>query len=150
MMFARDIKNTAGDTPVIIRQSINQAANPVTNDEVEDMIINNDPNYNLGAATRMPMLQGDRRQFSCAIPLHHIFGFCRNVRNVLYEAKHTVGLTQKGADDDAIWRIPADPAHPANDPGKVNFKKIILWMPVMTPSLTIVDRLLSFMNQGGK
>ena len=33
-------------------------------------------NFNLGFATRKGALQGQRRQFSCAIPLHHIFGFC--------------------------------------------------------------------------
>ena len=57
---------------------------------------------------------------------------------------------RKGSDNDAIWRIPADYAHPDADAGKVILTKLVLWMPVMTPSIAIEQRLLSFMDTGGK
>ena len=82
--------------------------------------------------------------------MHHIFGFCRNVRKVIYGAKHTVALVRKGNDNDAIWRIPADDATPNADAGKVVLTKIALWMPVLTPSIAMEERLLSFMDTGGK
>ena len=148
MMFAKDNKNTAGPTQYIIRRPKNNAGNADV--DVENMIINNDPQFNLGAATRVAMLSGARKSFSCAIPLHHIFGFCRNVRKVIYGAKHTVALVRKGDDKNAIWRIPADPAHPERDDGKVILTKLVLWMPVMTPSIIKEEQLLSFMDQGGQ
>jgi len=51
---------------------------------------------------------------------------------------------RKGNDNDAIWRTNgvAD--------GKVILTKLVLWMPVMTPSITTEERLLSFMDTGGK
>ena len=51
---------------------------------------------------------------------------------------------RKGNDNDAIWR--------ANgvDDGKVVLTKLVLWMPVLTPSITTEERLLSFMDTGGK
>ena len=57
---------------------------------------------------------------------------------------------RKGNDDSAIWRIPADPANPNADAGKVILTKLSLWMPVMTPSITTEQRLISFMDTGGK
>jgi hypothetical protein len=107
-------------------------------------VINTVANYNLGFATRKAMMQGENRQFSCAIPLHHIFGFCRNVRKVIYGAKHTIELTRKNHDNDAIWHAAgiAD--------GKVILKKIALWMPVLSPSISSEGKLLSFMASGGK
>ena len=60
------------------------------------------PDFNLGFATLVSTLQRPRRQFSCAIPLHHFFGFCRNVRKVVYGAELTIALVQKGNDSDAI------------------------------------------------
>ena len=89
-------------------------------------------------------MQGQRRQFSCAIPLHHIFGFCRNVRKVIYGAKHTVALVRRGNDDNAIWRG----AGVAD--GKVRLTKLALWMPVLTPSIASEVKLLSFLDAGGK
>jgi hypothetical protein len=101
-------------------------------------------NFNLGFATRVATLQRPRRQFPCAIPVHHIFGFCRNVRKVIYGAKHTVALSRKGGDNDAIW-------HPDGvADGKVVLKNVILWMPVLTPSIATEQRLLSFMDTGGR
>jgi hypothetical protein len=101
-------------------------------------------NFNLGFATRRATLEGDRRKFSCAIPLHHIFGFCRNVRKVIYGAKHTISISRRGDDNNAIW-------HAAGvDDGKVILTNLTLWMPVMVPSITVEQRLLSFMEVGGK
>jgi len=51
------------------------------------------------------MLSGNNRTFSVAIPLSHIFGLCRGVKNVIYGAKHTVVLVRKGDSNDAIWRL---------------------------------------------
>ena len=51
---------------------------------------------------------------------------------------------RKGNDNDAIWRA----AGVAD--GKVILTKLVLWMPVMTPSITTEERLLSFMDTGGK
>jgi hypothetical protein len=97
------------------------------------------------------MFQGGNRRFSCAIPLSHIFGFCRNVRKVIFGAKHTVVLVRKGTDNDAIWHVEgADANATAAHHGKVILTKLSLWMPVMTPSISEEDRLLSFMSQGGK
>ncbi len=59
------------------------------------------------------------------------------------ELNVTVLLVRKATDDDAIWR-------PPGDAGIVILTKLSLWMPVMTPSISEEQRLLSFMNQGGK
>ena len=155
MMFAKDTSDHPDHFPhtkLLAEQNVavgNQLAADNPGREVApganfEMIKNVNGNFNLGFATRKGMLQGQRRQFSCAIPLHHIFGFCRNVRKVIYGAKHTIALVRKGNDNDAIWR--------ANgvDDGKVILTKLVLWMPVLTPSITTEERLLSFMDTGGK
>ena len=49
-----------------------------------DIIKRVNERFNLGFTTSVATLQGQRRQLSCAIPLHHIFGFCRRVRKVIY------------------------------------------------------------------
>jgi len=59
--------------------------------------------------------------------LHHIFGFCRNVRKVIYGAKHTIALVRKGNEQDAIWHAAGVAV------GKVILSELVLWMPVMTP-----------------
>jgi hypothetical protein len=51
---------------------------------------------------------------------------------------------RKGDDNDAIWRDTGVSAF------KVNISKLALWMPVMTPSITADEKLLSFMDTGGK
>jgi len=50
---------------------------------------------------------------------------------------------RKDNDNDAIWRTDAAD-------GKVVLTKLVLWMPVMTPSITTEERILSFMDTGGK
>jgi hypothetical protein len=141
MMFTKDTSNSPEYNQYEIGRPQNFARNAAA--DVERMIINVDTDFNLGFRSRRAMLQGGRRAFSCAIPLSHIFGFCRGVRKVIFGAKHTVVLVRKGTDDDAIWR-------PAGDAGIVILTKLSLWMPVLTPSITEEDRLLSFMSQGGK
>ena len=155
MMFAKDTSNNADHIQYIkVRTGRDTAeGDQQLADHLDcearlaaefDIIKSVNGNFNLGFATRVATLQGQRRQFSCAIPLHHIFGFCRNVRKVIYGAKHTVVLVRRGNYNDAIWRA-VDVAN-----GKVILKKIALWMPVLTPSITAEDKLLSFMQTGGK
>ena len=44
----------------------------------------------------------DHGRFSCAIPLSHIFGFCRDVRKVIFGASHTVVVARRQTDDYAL------------------------------------------------
>ncbi len=155
MMFAKDTSNhadhrqfikvrTARDTSEAEQQLADHLDREDRPAAEFDILKRVNDNFNLGFATRNGALKGQHRRFSCAIPLHHIFGFCRNVRKVIYGAKHTVVLVRKENDNDAIWR--------ANgvDDGKVNLNKLVLWMPVLTPSVAIEQQLLSFMDTGGK
>ncbi len=127
MMLVKDISNDPEYQQYEIRRPRNFARN--ADADVERMIIDVDPDFNLGFRSRRAMLNGNRR-FSCVIPLSHIFGFCRDVRKVIFGAKHTVVLVRKGTDDDAIWRLPGI------DAGIVILTKLSLWMPVMTPSIS--------------
>jgi len=89
------------------------------------------------------MLDANGR-FSCSIPLSHIFGFCRDIRKVIFGASHSIILMRRQTDDYALW-------HGENvDHGDIKLSKLALWMPIMTPSLTVETRLLSFMDHGGK
>ncbi|KAL3875391.1 hypothetical protein ACJMK2_033344 [Sinanodonta woodiana] len=115
-----------------------------------DIIKKVNKRFNLGFAAGVATLQGQRRQFSCAIPLHHIFGFCRNVRKVIYGAKHTIALVRRGNDNSAIWRSCTVVGVAAVGAGQVVLTKLVMWMPVMTPSITAEERLLSFMDTGRK
>ena len=63
------------------------------------------------------------------IPLSHIFGFCRDVRKVLYGVKNELRLQRRATDDEAIYRAAAAGA------GKVNLTRCSLWMPTVRPSL---------------
>jgi acyl-CoA synthetase (AMP-forming)/AMP-acid ligase II len=141
MMFTKDTSNHPNYVPYDIRRPRNNANN--ADADVAPVVHGANANFNLGCTSRRAMLQGGSRRFSCAIPLSHIFGFCRNVRKVIFGTKHTVVLVRQGTDDDAIWRS-------AGDAGRVILTKFSLWMPVMTPSISEEDRLLSFMSQGGK
>jgi hypothetical protein len=154
MMFAKDTSDNADhlqyikvltpqDTSVDNQREATNPERRARPGAAFDILGGVNGNFNLGFATRKLALQEQQRYFSCAIPLHHIFGFCRNVRKVIYGAKHTIALVRKGNDNDAIWRTGADE-------GKVVLSKIVLWMPVMTPSITTEERLLSFMETGGK
>ena len=78
-------------------------------------------------------------RFSCAIPLSHIFGFCRDVRRVIFVASHTVVLTRTSTDDYALWHGDAAGVRDGN----VELTRLSLWMPILTPSLTVETRLLS-------
>ena len=89
-------------------------------------------------STWYSMLNGDE-DFLYVIPLLHIFRFCRNVRKVIFGAKHTVVLVRKGTDNDAIWHVEgADDNATAALHGKVVLTKLSLWMPVMTPTISEV------------
>ena len=82
-------------------------------------------------------------KFSCVIPLSNIFGFCRDIRKVIFGASHTVVLQRRGDSNLALWRT-------GGDDGTVNLTKLALWMLYMTPSLAVETRLLSFMDSGGR
>ena len=94
------------------------------------MIINQNVDYNPGFAERKNMLDANGR-FSCSIPLSHIFGFCRDVRKVIFGASHNIVLARRHTDDYVLW-------HGAGvEQGAVQLSKQSLWMPIMTPSLTV-------------
>jgi hypothetical protein len=90
MMFVKDTSNSPEYKKYEVRRPRNFAN--TADAGAERMIINIDADFNLGFRSRRAMLKGDRRAFSCAIPLSHIFGFCKNVRKVIFGAKHTVVL----------------------------------------------------------
>ena len=70
----------------------------------------------------------EKGTFSFCIPLKHIFGFCDDYDKVLYGFKHTLTLVRK-SDSDAIFRTAATAA------GRVDFGKLSLFMPHVTPSV---------------
>jgi len=88
MMFAKDINDHAdhiNHTRVKAHEMLQLIKHQpdMKNPLVPYDVVEFNRNFNRGFATQVATLQG-RRQFSCAIPLHHIFGFCRNVRKVIY------------------------------------------------------------------
>ncbi len=135
MMFTKDTTDHPNYVPYDIRRPRINANN--ADADVAPVVHGSNANFNLGFTSRRAMLQGGNRRFACAIPLSHIFGFCRNVRKVIFGAKHTVVLVRKATDDDAIWRL-------AGDVGKVILTKLSLWMPVMTPSISEEDGVAIF------
>ena len=56
--------------------------------------------------------------FSFRVPLKHIFGFCDDYENVVYDFKHQLTLVRKG-DNDAIFR------NNAADEGKVDLTNFL-------------------------
>ena len=107
MMFAKDTSNNAehmqySRVKATRDTAVDSAPAGYTRPAGTFDVVNTVPDFNLGFATRIAALQGQSRQFSCAIPLHHIFGFAINVRKVIYGAKHTIALVRKGNDNDAI------------------------------------------------
>lgn len=105
-------------------------------------LVNTNDNYNHGFAIRHGLLFGDGNDgfFDAIIPLSHIFGFCRDVRKVLYGVKHTLYLQRRGTDVEAIYR------NQHADDGKVTLSKLSLWMPTVTPSLEWRAKLEGWMN----
>ena len=76
----------------------------------------------------------DKGTFSFCIPLKHIFGFCDDYDKVLYGFKHTLTLNRRG-NDEAIFRLAATAA------GKVELRKLSLFMPHVTPSVVARNNL---------
>lgn len=87
--------------------------------------------YNKGFDRRHQMLFSNNAggHFDVCIPLSHLFGFCRDVRKVLYGVKHSFYLQRRDNDDEAIIRAPGVA------PGKVTLTKLSVWMPTVVPSL---------------
>ena len=135
-MFAKDTKNTANQTEFTL-QAVK--GHP---DGTPNVLASRTNDFNYGFAERKKMLD-DNGRFSCAIPLSHIFGFYRDVRKVIYGASHTVVLHRRQNDDNALGRAVG------RADGFVKLTKLALWMPYMTPSLSVETKLLSFMDQGG-
>ena len=104
MMFAKDTKDTANGTEFTIRAV---KGHP---DGTPDVIESRNANFNYGFAERKKMLDANGR-FSCAIPLSHIFGFCRDIRKVIYGASHTVILQRKRSEGSALWRTGGADGH---------------------------------------
>ena len=86
--------------------------------DVEAVVMGSNPGYNPGFATLKKMLNNDGR-FSCVIPLTHIFGFCRDIRKVIFGASHTVVLQRRSDSNLALWRT-------GGDDGNVNLTKLAL------------------------
>ena len=99
------------------------------------------PEYNQGFAIRQGLLlaNGNQGYFDIIVPLSHIFGFCRDVRKVLYGVKHTLFLQRRATDVEAIYH--ANAVHN----GKIRLNKLSLWMPTVTPSLEKRAKLESWM-----
>lgn len=94
---------------------------------------------NLGFMERHNYLfKNSSGNFSVAIPLNHIFGFCENYDKVIYGVKHQLTLRRKEYDSDVILKSPDK-----NDDGiyKVPDGKIILskiaWR---VPHATLTDK----------
>ena len=65
--------------------------------------------------------------FSIPIYLDHIFGFSEDYDKVVYGMRHTLQMTRKANDNNAIFRG-------AVDAGKIVLSKVTWWMPRVIPS----------------
>lgn len=74
--------------------------------------------------------------FSVAIPLNHIFGFCENYNKVIYGVKHQLTLRRGKDDDNALLKSPdknEEGIYKVPD-GKVIITKIIWRIPHVMPT----------------
>lgn len=72
----------------------------------------------------------DNGEFSIPIYLDHFSGFAEDFQNVVYGMRHSLQLTRKATDADAIFRAAGVPV------GKIVLSKITWWMPRVIPSET--------------
>jgi len=141
--YSDDYQRTLGPSMMFHKDTTDQPENRnVTMNAAGDAIVSMNENYNLGFAARRAMLTDDK-EFSCMIPLSHIFGFCIDVKKVIFGAKHAVEFYRKSNDNDALWRA----AGVAD--GKITLSKFALVLPALVPSLEHEQRLMSFMNSNG-
>lgn len=105
-----------------------------------NVITGKNENYNQGFAIRHSLLfgGGNTGYFNGILPLSCVFGFCRDIRKVIYGVRHTIRL-QRANDDEAIHRS----ATATN--GKITLNRLSLWMPVVTPNLAWKTALQSWM-----
>ena len=124
--WAKDTSTHANMNPYRAHNVRNAAG-----DGVAATVSGANPNYNRGFHTRQNLILGDGNTgyFNAIIPLSHIFGFCRDVRKVIYGVQHTLYLQRRANDDQAIYRAAAV------DAGQVELTKVSLWMPHVTPAL---------------
>ena len=72
----------------------------------------------------------DHGEFSIPIFLDHFSGFAEDYQQVVYGMRHSLQLTRKATDNDAIFRAVGAPV------GKIVLSKITWWMPRVIPSET--------------
>lgn len=127
MFWAKDMSTAANIAPyATVNVQSSAAGNAAT-----AVVRGKNVDYNHGFHIRHGLLLGGGNTgfFEAVIPLSHIFGFCRDVRKVLYGVKHELKLQRRATDVEAIYR-----AAGAVD-GRVDLTKVSLWMPTVTPSL---------------
>ena len=96
-----------------------------------DTTINADHDHNEGFAKRRKYFvtsPNPRGHFSIPIYLEHLSGFIEDFDKIVYGMRHSLQLTRKATDADAIFRAGGVPA------GKIVLSKITWWMPRILPS----------------
>lgn len=101
------------------------------------------PNFNKGFAARKALTAGANGYFSASVPLSALFGFCRDVRKMMYGIQWQLLAQRAASDADAIVRSAAA------DPGKVTLSKLSLWMPHLTLSLAAATQANQWLLSGG-
>lgn len=87
------------------------------------------PDFNEGFAARKALTSSSGGYFNARIPLSSLFGFCRDVRKMMYGVQWQLFLQRSASDGDAIVRASG------TDIGKVTLSRLSLWMPRLTLSL---------------
>ena len=122
-MFTKDQNDRADFQPFVMRRPKKHSAD--ADADVDAAVISGNRDYNPSFSTLKKMLNADGK-FSCVIPLSHIFGFCGDIRKVIFGASHSVVLQRRGDSNLASCST-------GGADGKVILTKIAIWMPYMTP-----------------
>jgi hypothetical protein len=95
-------------------------------------ILANADNHGFTKRKEYVLSSNPRGHFSIPIYLAHFSGFAEDFDKIVYGMRHSLQLTRKATDADAIFRANAG-AHAAAA-GKIVLSKIVWWMPRVLPS----------------
>jgi len=120
----RDTADSTDAAPTVVT-SVYDAGPPI----VVTSTSTANPNFNKGFAARKALTAASNGYFSARIPLSALFGFCRDVRKMMYGVQWQLFLQRAVADGDAVVRAAG------TDAAKVTISRLSLWMPNLKLSL---------------
>jgi hypothetical protein len=141
MFWFKDTANSTEINRIIYDSTDKQTKLKESDTTLENLVmkIKGNHNFNEGFLERWKLTKSSK-QISLFLPLNRLFGFCKDINRVFKGLPHEIEL-EKNLDDNVIHRS-------GTDTYKFEISHLSWFVPIVTPSLTTMAKLETYLATG--